>query len=122
MDLVKKIYRSALLVLFPLAALSAFIEWKKLPISILAGGLLGFANIKGLAWGVEGLLGTQRAKGGMLIFSIFRLLMLFLILSLLVYLRIVNIFGVLAGLTVIFGLVIIEGLRYAKDTSRRESE
>jgi len=120
MELVKKIFRSALLILLPLAAASAFLDWKKLPLSILAGGLLGFLNVKGLAWGVEGLIGSQRASGRMVIFSLFRLLMLFITLSLLVYLGIVNIFGVLAGLTVIFVLVATEGLKYAKKMSISE--
>jgi hypothetical protein len=121
-ELTRKIFRSAVLVLFPLAAASAFLEWEKLPLSILAGGLLGFLNVKGLAWSVEGLLGTHRASRRMVIFSLFRLLILFAILSLLVYLRLVNIFGVLAGLTVIFALIITEGLKYAKKMTAGEPD
>ena len=115
MDLIKRIYRKSFLVLIPLAMLSALIEWKKLPMSIIIGGALGFANIKGLAWGVRGLTGTGRATGRMILFSMFRLFLLFAILSLLVYLRLVNVFGILAGFTVIFALLMIEGLKYAKN-------
>ncbi len=50
----------------------------------------------------------------MIFFSMFRLFLLFAILSLLIYLRLVNVFGVLAGFTVIFGVLLIEGLKYAK--------
>jgi hypothetical protein len=121
MDLIKQIYKKAFLVLIPLALLSAFIEWKKLPASILIGGIMGFANIKGLAWGVRGLLGSGRATGRMIIFSMFRLFLLFAVLSLLVYLRLVNVFGILAGFTVIFILLMTEGLRYAKDADRGSS-
>jgi hypothetical protein len=117
MDLIKQIYRKGVLVLVPLAAVSAFIEWKKLPAGILVGGALGLANIKGLAWGVRGLLGG-RPGGRVIFFSVFRLLLLFAILSLLVYLRLVNVLGILAGFTVIFSLVMIEGLRYAKNADR----
>ncbi len=115
MDLIKRIYKKSFLVLIPLAFLSAIIEWKKLPLSIIIGGALGFANIKGLAWGVRGLLGTGKATGRMIIFSMIRLFLLFAILSLLVYLRLVNVFGILAGFTVIFVLLLTEGLRYAKN-------
>lgn len=118
MDLIKRIYRKSFLVLIPLALLSALIEWKKLPLSIIIGGALGFANVKGLAWGVRGLIGTGRAKGRMIIFSMMRLFLLFMILSLLVYLRLVNVFGILAGFTVIFVLLLTEGLRYAKNADK----
>ena len=114
MDLIKKIYRKSFLVLVPLALLSALLEWKKLPMSVIIGGALGLANIKGLAWGVRGLVGTERATGRMIFFSMFRLFLLFAILSLLVYLQLVNVFGILAGFTVIFALLLIEGLKYAK--------
>jgi len=115
MDLIKRIYKKSFLVLIPFALLSALIEWKKLPLSIIIGGALGFANIKGLAWGVRGLIGTGKATGRMIIFSMMRLFLLFMILSILVYLRLVNVFGILAGFTVIFVLLLTEGLRFAKD-------
>jgi len=108
------------MVLFPLAAASAFIEWEKLPISILTGGVLGLLNIRALAWGVHGLLGSQRAGTKVLFFSQFRIVMLFLVLTTLVYLKLVNIFGILAGFTVVFGMVIIEGLKYAKDEREKQ--
>ena len=114
MDLIQKIHRTSLILLVPLAALSAFIEWKRLPLSILTGGLLGLLNLRALAWGVQGLLGSQKAGAKMLLFSQFRLVMLFLVLAALVYLKLVNIFGVLAGFTVVFSTVIVEGLKHAK--------
>jgi hypothetical protein len=117
MDLIKRIYKSSVFVLIPLAAASAFIEWKKLPLSIITGGVLGLLNVRALAWSVRGLLGSQKATGRMIIFSMLRLLMLFIILSSLIYLGLVNVFGILAGLTAVFALIIIEGLRYAKDNS-----
>jgi hypothetical protein len=115
MDLTKQISRKGLLILVPLAFFSAFIEGRRLPAGILAGGLLGIANIKGIAWGVKGLIGSGGPTGRMVFFSMFRLLLLFGILACLVYLRLVNVLGVLVGFTVIFALVIVEGLRYAKN-------
>jgi len=106
------------MLLFPLAAASACIEWKKLPLSILLGGILGLLNIKALAWGVQGLLGSHKASAKMLFFSQFRLVMLFLILATLVYLELVNIFGVLTGFTVVFSMVLIVGLKHAKKSEQ----
>lgn len=120
MDLVRKIQKSSLIVLFPLAALSAFLEWKKLPLSVLIGGALGLANLRGLAWGVQGLLGTEKPGARMLFFSQFRIIMLFFVLAALVYLKLVNIFGILAGFTVVFIMVIIEGLKYAGESKIKE--
>ena len=119
MDLVRKIQKSSLIVLFPLATLSAILEWKKLPLSVLAGGALGLVNLRGLAWGVQGLLGTEKASARMLFFSQFRIIMLFFVLAALVYLKLVNIFGILAGFTVVFSMVIIEGLKYSKDEEKK---
>jgi hypothetical protein len=114
MDLIRRINKKAVVALIVCAALSAFVEWKKLPVSIIIGGILGLANIKGLSWSVEGLMGTYRATGKMIFFSIFRLVILCVIISLLVYLKLVNIFGILIGFTVIFTLLITEGLKYAE--------
>ncbi len=102
------------MLLFPLAAASAFIEWKKLPLSILIGGFLCLLNLRALAWGVQGLLGSHKAGAKLLFFSQFRLVVLFLVLTMLVYLKLVNIFGIFAGFTVIFSMVIVEGLKHEK--------
>jgi hypothetical protein len=114
MNLIKKTAKDAVFTLTFFAAASAFIEWKKMPLSILIGGALCLANIKGLAWGVQGILGSGKATGRMIFFSMFRLLALFIILSLLVYLKLVNIFGILTGLTIVFVLLMIEGLRISR--------
>ena len=120
MALVSKIQKSSLIVLFPLAALSAVLEWKKLPLSVLVGGALGLLNLRGLAWGVQGLLGTEKATPRMLFFSQFRIVVLFFVLAAIVYLKLVNIFGILAGFTVVFSMVIIEGLKYAREAKIKE--
>ena len=41
----------------------------------------------------------------MLFFSQFRIIMLFFVLAVIVYLKLVNIFGILAGFTVVFSMV-----------------
>lgn len=115
MNLIKRIYKQAIIILLPLSILSAFIEWKKLPVSIFIGGALGLANLKGLAWGVEGLIGTYRPSGKLIFFSLIRLFILACILIILAIFRLVNFLGILIGFTVIFILLLKEGLRAAKN-------
>lgn len=121
MDLIKKIYKKSAVILIILAALSCLIEPKKLPAGIIVGGILALLNIKGLAWGVEGLIGADKAKAKMLFLSQFRLVLLFAIITAIVYLRVVNVFGLLAGLTVVFALVLIEGYKHSKKVQMEES-
>ncbi len=117
MKMIKRINRQAIFVLIPLSLLSALIEWKKLPLSILTGGALALVNLKGLHWEVLGLTNPEVARGAMgslLFFSMFRLLIIFIILTVLLSLRFINILGALTGLTVVFILIMKEGLAEAK--------
>ncbi len=115
--MIKRVSRQALITLGVLGGLSAFIDWKRLPLSIIIGGLLALANFRGLHWGVTGLFSSEEAsesRGKLVFFSVFRLLILFALLALLLYLRLVNVIGILAGLTVVFFFIVIEGFREAK--------
>jgi hypothetical protein len=116
MSLVKKIYKQSIIILIPLAALSAFIEWKKLPISILVGGILGLVNLSGLARGVQGIIGTYRPTGKLFIFSLLRLAILACVLGILIIYKLVNVLGILIGFTVVFISILKEGLRSAKES------
>jgi len=121
MDLVQRIHRRALICLVPAAVLSALIEWWRVPAGVMAGGLLGLLNIRGLAWGVRGMLGEEKIVAKMIFFSQFRLIMLFIIISLLVYLKLANIFGVFAGLSIVFAVILIEGYRNSGNTDKSDS-
>lgn len=118
MDLIHKIYRSSILILIPATIVSAFIEWWHLPAGVLAGGLLALINFRGLVRGVRGLLGAGKGMGRMIFLSQFRLIMLFLVLGLIVYLKLVNIFGILAGFTIVFAIVLVEGYRNAREAEQ----
>lgn len=113
--MIRKIYKTSLFVLIPIAIVSAFFEWKKLPVSIVTGGLLGLLNMKGLAWGVEGIFGSTKISGPMIAFSFIRLMLLMCIIVILIYYRLVNVLGILIGFTVIFTITLIEGFKYAKN-------
>jgi hypothetical protein len=115
MTLLNRIYKRAIIILVLLALLSAFIEWKKLPLSILIGGILGLINLRGLARGVYSLIGTYRPTAKIVISTILRLGFLAVVLILLFALKVVNVFGILIGFTVVFILIMTEGLRAAKE-------
>ncbi|MBE0425096.1 MAG: hypothetical protein IBX72_00405 [Nitrospirae bacterium] len=120
-ELVRRIYKQGIIILLPLAVISAFFEWKKLPISILLGGALGLANLKGLEWGLERLLETYRPRGKLLFLSFFRFFILACILLILAVFKLVNFFGILIGFTVVFVLILKEGIRSAaRESSTKE--
>lgn len=114
-ELVKRINKQGIVILLLLSFISAFFEWKKLPISILLGGALGLANLRGLEWGLERLFGTYRPRGKLLFLSFFRFFILACILLIMALLKLVNFFGILIGFTVVFILIIKEGLRTASN-------
>jgi len=119
MNLVKRIHRQGTIILICLAAISALYEWKKLPLSILVGGALGLANIKGLAWGLRDFATSSRPSGKIIFLSLFRFFMIAFILIILALLKLINFVGILIGFTVVFILVIKEGLRGAKESSEK---
>jgi hypothetical protein len=112
---IRNLYRKSLLLLAPLAAGSAFIEPKKLPLSILVGGALALLNLKGLSRGLESLIGTHRPTLKLMALGVFRLVVLSAIIILLAYFRLVNLVGFLAGFSVVHVLLLYEGYRTARE-------
>jgi len=114
---VKKIFKQAAIAVVCAAALSSFLDWKVWPLSVIVGGLLGLANLKAMVWGIEGLISAYKASGMLVFFSMLRLFLILLIITGLLVLKLVNIPGILVGFTIIFTLIIKEGLVYAKEES-----
>ena len=132
MDLIKKVTKKCIILLFPLIFLSflvgRLVGWNDerlkfialfgdpgfVTASILIGGIIGLANLKGLVWGIESLLGTHRASSRMVFLSLLRLFILFAVIIILVVMRLMNLFGFLIGMTVVFLVLIGEALRMAK--------
>jgi hypothetical protein len=85
--------------------------WGRTPaMSILIGGILGLVNLRGIARGVEGLIGSQRPTGKIIFLSLLRLTALALILGILFYYEAVDVLGILIGFTIVFAAIIKEGL------------
>lgn len=125
MELIKKIIKQSALVIVPLSLLSVALVWKSdrlpfvglfgrpelLPVSIIVGGILGLANIKGLAWGITGLLTTEKPNLKIVLLNLFRLVILFIIIIILSLLKLINFLGLLIGITVVFFVLIKESLK-----------
>jgi hypothetical protein len=118
----KRIYRSVLLILIPLAIASAFFEPKKMPAGVLVGGLLGLLNLRGMIWGLKDFGRLPRPSGKVIFLSMLRFFALAFILIVLVVERIVHPVGVLAGFTVVFVFVMVEGVRVSRSPKSADAE
>ncbi len=128
MELTKRVINQSILIVLPLVLFTFLIRAKLeqieflvllgnprlIPASILIGSILGIFNLKGLAWGIESLLGTHKANVTLLILNILRLLILFVIITILVAFRLVNLLGLMLGMTVVLFILIKEGLKMAR--------
>lgn len=112
-QMIKRIYRKAIIIIAAASAASALVEPRKLPLGILIGGLLALVNLRGLARNLENMMGTYRPAGRILFMSIFRLLLLAIVLALVIMSRAASVMGLMAGFTIVFVLVLVEGLRVA---------
>ena len=105
-----------------LAALLAAVSLVKLPptvaAGVLAGAALGIFNIYSIVRLVEALAGAATAGPGagkaskalVSFVHMFKLGLIFVTLILLVYLKLINLFGVLAGFTVVLAVNVFAGM------------
>ncbi len=128
MELIKRVTKQTLFIVVPLALLSLLVDWNSetlrflrpfgnpnfVTTSILIGAVLGIANLRGMAWGIESLLGTRQANTRLVFLSLLRLFLLFAVIIILVALHRINLLGFLAGMTIVFIILIKEALRTAK--------
>lgn len=114
MEILKRVFKKSIFVIVPAIVIAFFYESQKLPLGIFMGWLFGMFNLRTLTRNVEGLVGTEKATARIVIMSLFRLAALFAAIIALVYYKIVNIFGLLFGFTVIFILIMVEGAKVGK--------
>jgi len=127
-NLIKRIHRQSFIFLIITAAITTLIaaltditDWRKMPHSVLIGGLLGLANLKGLAWGLKDFATLHRPSGKLIFWSMLRFFILAFILIALALMKLIDFFGILIGFTVVFVLILKEGLRIAKDSSEKKA-
>jgi hypothetical protein len=126
-----RIVKKSAVVILPLTLLSFVVDWRVeslrflrifgdpafIPVSIVIGGLLGLANINGLIWSLERLLGSARANAKLVFVSMFRLLILFAVIIALTALKLINFLGMLTGMLVVFLVLIREAAHQAQKQS-----
>ena len=111
MEILKRVIKKSAIIILP-AIVSAFLyEPRKLPLGIFLGWVFGLFNLRALTRNVEGLVGSEKGAPRIVLLNIARLLMLSAAIFLLVYNRIVNVFGLLIGFTVVLALLLIEGMK-----------
>ena len=113
MDILKGVIKKSIILLFPAVIIAVFFKWEKVPAGIIAGGIFGILNFRGLVRSVEKFIASKKVKAIVLFSSIFRLLGLVAVLFVLIYFKAVDPLGLLFGFTVVFALILIEGLRVA---------
>lgn len=114
MELLKCVLKKSILIILPAIIISFFIESRKLPLGIFMGWLFGVINLRALTRNVEGLLAPQKSAGRIVFLNMLRLTAMFAAIYLLVSHKIVNIFGLLIGFTIIYMLILIEGWKVGK--------
>ncbi|TAN44417.1 MAG: hypothetical protein EPN22_06675 [Nitrospirae bacterium] len=121
-EMINVINRQSALMVLPLAVVSFFVfEWR-FAISVIIGGLIGVLNFKGLCWSVNSLLGIEKAETKMMFLSFFRLLIIFSVLAALAAFGILKASGLLLGFTVVFIIIVKEGLlKSIKDAKQQDS-
>jgi len=114
MEILKRVIYKSIIIILLCAAISAFYEWKKLPLGIIAGGLFGILNLRGLVRSVEGFINSNILPAKLILMSFTRLFILFSAIFILLWFKIINVFGLLFGFTVVFVLILVEGMKVAK--------
>ncbi|BCB97143.1 hypothetical protein JZK55_20650 [Dissulfurispira thermophila] len=114
--MIQRIYRQSIFVIIPLSLISIFLtnwDWR-FSLSILIGGFIGILNLRGIVWSVRSLLGTEKAQTKMMVLSMLRLFVIFSILIILAIFNVIKAYGLLIGFTVVFIIIVKEGLIAAK--------
>ena len=115
MEIFKGVIKKAVFIILPSMLLAGyFIEPRKVPLGIFMGALLGIVNLRQLSRNVEGFFGSQSATAKLLFTGMLRLLFLGAAIVALIYYKVVNIFGLLFGFTVVFVLIMVEGFKVSK--------
>lgn len=114
MVILKGVIKKSIFVLLPLMVISAFIEWRRLPLGIMIGWMIGVINLRAISKNVKAFLGLEKATIRMVLLNMIRLLGLFSVIAILLYLKIISIIGFLIGFTIVILFIIIEGLKAGK--------
>lgn len=111
MEIFRGVFKKSIFIILPAVAVSVYLDWKRVPEGIIIGWLSGILNLRLMTKNVKGLIGSEKARAWILILSATRLILLLTAMGFLIYYKAVNIFGLIFGFTVVFALILIEGMR-----------
>ena len=111
MEILNRVIKKSLFLGLPAVAVSLVFEWERVPLGIAAGWFLGILNLRNLSRNVEGLIGSHKGASRIVFLNITRLFILFAAIIILMYFKIINVFGLLFGFTIVYALILYEGLR-----------
>jgi hypothetical protein len=115
MEILKGVLKKSAVIIVPSIALAAyFLHERTVPMGIFAGWVFGILNLTSLTRSVQGFIDVDRSKMKLVFLNIFRLLGMFAVIIVLLYYRLINVLGLLYGFTVVFVLILIEGIRIGK--------
>lgn len=111
--ILKGVIKKSGIIILPAVLIAIYFKWDKVPAGILAGAVFGILNLRGLVRSVERFILSKKMKAVMMLTNIFRLLGLFAVIFFLIWKKLVNPIGLLFGFTVVFILILTEGLKAA---------
>ncbi|HIJ60554.1 MAG TPA: hypothetical protein HPP56_08080 [Nitrospirae bacterium] len=111
----KKISIWAVYIIAPLSLIALFLFNWKASLSLILGGFFAIVNFRGVIWGVENIVALDKSKSKMMIMTLFRLLVIFSLLLILLIFGVINIPAIAAGFSIVFLLILKEGLVRAKE-------
>ena len=115
MEILKGVIKKSIVVIVPSIALAAyFIEMRTVPAGIFIGWVFGIFNLRSLTRSVQGFVTADKSKSVLVFLNMFRLLGMFAAMTVLIYYRVINVLGLLYGFTVVFILILVEGIRIGK--------
>lgn len=105
----RRIYRNATVGTLVFAALGLVYGGWRFPAGVIAGGVLGMLNLRGMARGLEALTSDPDPKARIMARSLVRLLALGAVIVLLALTRTVHLVGLLVGFIVVLTCTVTEG-------------
>jgi len=111
MEILKGVVKKSIFIVLPAIVIAFFFESRKMPLGIFLGWLFGIFNLRALTRNVEGLVGSEKAALRIVMLNLVRLLTISAAIFMLVYYKVVNIFGLITGFTIVLALILIEGMK-----------
>lgn len=105
-----RIYKQSIIIILAAVLICAVLAGWHIAAGVLAGGVIGIANLRGIEKGVKSFLTAEKARPKMIILSMFRLFIVFSVLIALVLLKVVNVLALLGGFTAVILIILKEGL------------